>query len=997
MIGQTLGQYRIIEPIGQGGMATVYKVYQAGLDRYVAVKVLPPQHALTPGFKERFIREARAVAQLSHPNILPVYDFGIKDDVSYFVMKYVPDRTLGHLMGQPMELSVASRLIDQIAGALDHAHERGVVHRDIKPSNILLEGDWLLLADFGLAKIVEGSQVLTATGATIGTPAYISPEQAEGKTVDHRTDIYSLGIVLYEMVTGHVPYRGETPMGVIFKHIFDPLPLPRDVNPDLPEAVERVILKAVAKDPADRYDRAGDLAQALHQALSEAQAGGQIFPALIEPEAAPFLAADPDAPTLPSPALAAAPAAPRRSISQTLGARGLALAGIGLLLLSAIGTLILFWSGGGVSPEGQETLESSGKVPTRTSRLDPTTVVVSAATVDARPTNPPVSSLVSAITTDNVQQVEELARLGRGTIEALAVSPDGTRLAVAGSLGVWLYDAETLDVLGLLEGHEEPVTDVTWSPDGTQLASSSQDGSVRVWDATSGEELHTLRGHVGSVASVAWSPAGTLLASGGWDDSVRVWDLDSGSERHVLASHTGAVKGLAWSPDGTQLASGSRDGSVRLWDAESGREVGVLEGHNKSVASVAWSPDGKQIASAGEDETVRVWDVGDRRQRLVLTGHTSYVESVAWSPDGSQLASVALDRTIRVWDAAAGDELRVLKGHSEPVRDVVWLPGGRQLVSGADDGSVRVWGVANGQELRALGGYVDVVLSVAWSPDGRQLASGNGDGTVCTWTLAGQDAAAGLPSRRLEGHKSEVTSVAWSPDGALLASAGGPFDNRVLIWDLATEGAPRVLEGHSSSVARVAWSPDGSQLASAGWDNTVRVWTASGRLLYVLADHTDWALSVAWSPDGQYLASGSKDGFVRVWSVAGGVQLHVLQGHTKQVTSVAWSPDGSRLASAGWDETVRLWDLSEERETFVLRTQGSVRDIAWSPDGTQLATVTQFWDNVVRIWDIASGRELQALQGHLDYATSVAWSPDGARLATGGEDGSVRVWGIPGD
>ncbi len=269
IIGQTIGQYRIIEPIGVGGMATVFKAYQPGLDRYVAIKVLPAQHALTPGFKERFMLEAKAVAQLSHPNILPIYDVGLEDDLSYFVMKYVPDHTLSQLMGQPLPLPKASRYIDQVAGALDHAHRRGILHRDIKPSNMLVEKeeDWLLLADFGLVKIVEGSVVLTGSGAIMGTPAYISPEQAGGKPVDQRTDIYSLGIVLYEIVTGRVPYEGETPMGVIVKHLIEPLPLPRSLNPDLPQEVERVVLKALAKEPDDRYEWAGELAEALRQGV----------------------------------------------------------------------------------------------------------------------------------------------------------------------------------------------------------------------------------------------------------------------------------------------------------------------------------------------------------------------------------------------------------------------------------------------------------------------------------------------------------------------------------------------------------------------------------------------------------------------------------------------------------------------------------------------------------------------------------------------------------
>ncbi len=268
LIGQKLGQYQIVEQIGQGGMATVYKAYQPGLDRFVAVKVLPAQHALTPGFKERFIQEARAVAQLSHPNILPIYDVGIEGDLSYFAMKYVAGPTLRERLGQPLDLPTMSRYIDQIAGALDHAHVHNLVHRDVKPSNILIEGDWLLLADFGLAKIVTGSAALTGSGIIIGTPAYLSPEQAEGKPADLRADIYSLGVVLYEMALGQVPYDADTPIGILFKHIYEPLPRPRRLRPDLPAGVEQIILKALAKNPAHRFNHAGELAEALHAQLT---------------------------------------------------------------------------------------------------------------------------------------------------------------------------------------------------------------------------------------------------------------------------------------------------------------------------------------------------------------------------------------------------------------------------------------------------------------------------------------------------------------------------------------------------------------------------------------------------------------------------------------------------------------------------------------------------------------------------------------------------------
>ncbi len=270
LIGQSIGQYQITEQIGQGGMATVYKAYQPGLDRYVAFKVLPEYYLHDGTFLARFQREAKVIAKLSHPNILPIYDFGQVGNLTYIVMQYIDGGTLRSVMGQAMPLSQVVYFIDQIAEALDYAHRRGILHRDVKPGNILLEeGQRVLLTDFGLAKMVEGTVQLTGSGVGVGTPAYMSPEQGQGQGVDARTDIYALGIILYEMVTGRVPYKADTPMAIVIKHMTAPLPMPRTINPNLPEAVERVILKSLAKNKDYRYPDALQMAAALKQAVAE--------------------------------------------------------------------------------------------------------------------------------------------------------------------------------------------------------------------------------------------------------------------------------------------------------------------------------------------------------------------------------------------------------------------------------------------------------------------------------------------------------------------------------------------------------------------------------------------------------------------------------------------------------------------------------------------------------------------------------------------------------
>ncbi|MBC8496450.1 MAG: protein kinase, partial [Chloroflexi bacterium] len=338
LVGHTLGAYQLTERLGQGGMATVYKAYEPALDRYVAIKVLPQFFARDPNFMNRFRREAKAVAQLNHPSIMPIYSYGEEGDITYIAMQYVPGGTLKQGRGQVYEPAEGIRLALPIVRALAYAHQRGIVHRDIKPSNVLLgENDWPVLADFGLAKMAEASQQLTGTGVGVGTPMYMSPEQGQGTDVDHRTDIYSMGIMLYEMLTGDVPFRADTPMAVVIKHMTAPLPMPREANPGIPEALERIILKATAKSADDRYQTAEEMITALERVQNsllaptrDAEAADVTVPALREPETPP-------------PPREAAP------LARTLKKAGIILGGIiGVLLLG----LILMWVFDICPPEG---------------------------------------------------------------------------------------------------------------------------------------------------------------------------------------------------------------------------------------------------------------------------------------------------------------------------------------------------------------------------------------------------------------------------------------------------------------------------------------------------------------------------------------------------------------------------------------------------------------------------------------------------------------------
>lgn len=275
--GMMLGAYRIISQIGQGGMATVYKAYQASMDRYVALKVLPLYHTRDSSFTQRFIQEARIIARLEHTNILPVFDFGEDAGITYMAMRYLNGGTLQDVLAAgKLTLPEIANIMRQICAGLDYAHRQGIVHRDVKPSNTMIDDEGTVyLTDFGFAKVLESSSELTVSGAVMGTPLYMAPEQSVGGEVDGRTDIYAAGVILYEMATGQPPFQAETPMAVVMAHIHNPLPLPRDVNPHVPEEVQLVILKALSKKPADRYQTANEMAEALTKAVQQSNVAAE--------------------------------------------------------------------------------------------------------------------------------------------------------------------------------------------------------------------------------------------------------------------------------------------------------------------------------------------------------------------------------------------------------------------------------------------------------------------------------------------------------------------------------------------------------------------------------------------------------------------------------------------------------------------------------------------------------------------------------------------------
>jgi WD40 repeat protein/serine/threonine protein kinase len=1016
-------EYELLKVLGEGGMGVVYDARQTSIDRNVALKMLKAGAKGSDKQRQKFLAEAVVTGELDHPNIVPIYDVGRDEQGRLFY-------SMKKVQGTPWDDVIAERSVEEnidtlmkVADAVAFAHARGVVHRDLKPENTML-GSFgeVLVMDWGLAQpsaTFRKSSSITETQTMGGTPAYMAPEMATGPMdrIGPASDVYLLGAMLYEILTGSPPHRGTTAMKCLMAAAKNEI-VPTTRTGELIDIAKR----AMATDPADRYpsvtafqaaireyrshsesvllsERAdGDLQRAKstddYQHYAKALFGFQEAVALWDGNSraakgvveAQWAYADSARRkgdldlglSLLNPAVSSHQAlreqlldaqAEREARQRRLTVMKRMAAALAVLVFTTVSVAFVWVRHEKDRAIDAERVASKERDAAQLAQQKESVAKQQALSAKALAEDRRRQAELARMQAEAAQQQEAIARqqavVAKDQAEFQRQQADVAREQAEAARQKERYEAYVARI-----GLAAAKIDENAFETARQLLDDCP-ADLRHWEWGRLHYLSHLSARVKSTPSplntLAVSAEGTQWAVGGWDATVRVYQSDWEAPPRELAHGGSEVSAIAFSPNGKLLATGSDDPAapLQLWDLTTGQSRAVM-GPTDDVLSVAFSSDGTRLLAASYDQTARLFDVASGRELRVLRGHSWWVWHASFSKDNTQIVTASQDGTVIVWNAETGERSPPFTGHRGPVYTAQFLPDGSVVSAGYDE-HILVWRTDELQPFDFRNLEVDRPVA---NPQVRQ---------------------------RLSGHTAPVRALQVSEDGQTLVSGGQ--DNTVRIWHVPSGTLLKTCRGHDGSVRGVQLGRDARTVMSASHDQTVREWNVANyeelRALHgrEFAGHTDAVLAAGFSPDGGSIVTASRDRTARTWATSSGaLQQEFSEGHGFLASRALFFDEGRSLVTAAVDNTTRLWNVATGTE--VLRFDRTGRAAAVAVCTKQPWLITGGHNKDVQVWDRTTGERRQQWLGHVAEVTALAVSIDESVLFSGDANGHVRVWNL---